>query len=186
MTPWTVSRQASLSFTVPWSLLKLMSIGASPITQLVKICPQCRRPWFDSWVRKICWRRDRLPIPVFLGFPCGSAGKESACRVGDLGSIPGLGRSSEEGKDYPLQCSQLENSTDCHKESDTTEQLSLHMSIESVMPSNHLILCCPFSSCPQSFPASGSFPMSQLISSGGQSIGASASGLPMNIWVDFI
>ena len=36
------------------------------------------------------------------------------------------------------------------------------MSIQSVMPSNHLILCCPFSSCPQSFPASGSFPMSQL------------------------
>ena len=36
------------------------------------------------------------------------------------------------------------------------------MSIESMMPSNHLILCCPFS-CPQSFPASGSFPMSQLL-----------------------
>ena len=37
-------------------------------------------------------RRDRLPTPVFLGFPCGSAGKESACNVGDLGLIPGLGR----------------------------------------------------------------------------------------------
>ena len=37
------------------------------------------------------------------GFPCGSAGKESACNLGDLGSIPGLGRSSGEGKDYPLQ-----------------------------------------------------------------------------------
>ena len=36
---------------------------------------------------------DRLPTPVFLGFPGGSAGKESACNVGDLGSIPGLGRS---------------------------------------------------------------------------------------------
>ena len=34
----------------------------------------------------------RLPTPVFLGFPCGSAGKESACNAGDLGSIPGLGR----------------------------------------------------------------------------------------------
>ena len=50
---------------------------------------QCRRPWFDSWVRKIHCKRDRLPTPVFLGFPCGSAGKESACDVGDLGSIPG-------------------------------------------------------------------------------------------------
>ena len=50
------------------------------------------------------------------------------------------------------------------------------MSIESVMPSNHLILCrLPFSSCPQSFPASGSFPMSQLFASGGQSFGVSAS-----------
>ena len=54
------------------------------------------------------------------------------------------------------------------------------MSIESVMPSNHLILCCPFS-CPQSFPASGSFPMSRLFTSSGQRIGASASVLPMNI-----
>ena len=60
------------------------------------------------------------------------------------------------------------------------------MSIESVMPSNHLILCYPLlleSPCLQSFPESGSFPMSQLFTSGGQSIGvsASASVLPMNI-----
>ena len=47
------------------------------------------------------------------GFPCGSAGKESSCNVGDLGSIPGLGRSSGEGKGYPLQYSGLENSMDC-------------------------------------------------------------------------
>ena len=56
------------------------------------------------------------------------------------------------------------------------------MSIELVMPSSHLILCVPFSSCPQSLPASESFPMSQLFPSGGQSTGvsASASVLPMN------
>ena len=55
------------------------------------------------------------------------------------------------------------------------------MSIESVMPSNHLILCLPLL-LPPSFPASGSFPMSQLFALGGQSIGvsASASVLPMN------
>ena len=55
-------------------------------------------------------------------------------------------------------------------------------SIESVMPSNHLILCRHFSSCLQSFPASGSFKMSQLFTSAGQSIGVSASTsiLPMN------
>ena len=57
------------------------------------------------------------------------------------------------------------------------------MSIESVMPSNHLIFCLSFSSCLQSFPASGSFPMSQLFASGNQSIGVSAlaSVLPVNI-----
>ena len=54
---------------------------ASLISQLVKIHLQCRRPRFNSWVGKIHWRRDRLPIPVFLGFPCGSPGKESACSL---------------------------------------------------------------------------------------------------------
>ena len=68
---------------------------------------------FDSWVGKICWRRDRLPTPVFLGFPCGLAGKESACNVGGLGSISGLGGSPGEGNGYPLQYSGRENSTDC-------------------------------------------------------------------------
>ena len=57
------------------------------------------------------------------------------------------------------------------------------MSIESVIPSNHLILCCPLLLLPSIFPASGSFQMSQFFTSGGQSIGvsASASVLPMNI-----
>ena len=57
------------------------------------------------------------------------------------------------------------------------------VSIESLMPSNHLILCRPLLLLPQSCPASGSFPMSQFFASGGQSIGisASASVLPMNI-----
>ena len=67
----------------------------------------------DSWVGKIPWRRDRLSTPGFLGFPGGSAGKESTCNAGDLGLIPGLGRSPEEGKGYPLQYSGLQNSVDC-------------------------------------------------------------------------
>ena len=48
-----------------------------------------------------------------MGFTCGSAGKESIYNARDLGSIPGLGRSFGEGKDYPLQYSGLENSVDC-------------------------------------------------------------------------
>ena len=69
---------------------------------------------------------------MFLGFPGSSDGKESIafpCNEGNLGSIPGLGRSPGEGNGCPLQYSDLENSTDCivHscKESDTTEQLPL-------------------------------------------------------------
>ena len=61
-----------------------------------------RKPWFNSWVGKFPWRRDRLPTPVFLGFPGGSDDKESAHNAGDLSSIPGLGR-------YPVQYSCLEN-----------------------------------------------------------------------------
>ena len=65
-----------------------------------------------------------------MGFPCGSAGKESACNVGDLGSIPGLGRSPGEGKGFPLQYSGLENSMDYpRKELYITEQISLLLSL---------------------------------------------------------
>ena len=76
-------------------------------------CNAGRTPWFDSWAGKIPWRRDRLSTPVFLGFPRGSAGKESARNVGDLGSVPGLGGSPGEGKGYPLQYSGLDNSMEC-------------------------------------------------------------------------
>ena len=78
--------------------------------------PQCRRSkrrGFDSRVRKIPWRRDSLPTPVFLGFPGGLAGKESTCSARDLGSIPGLGRSPGEENSYTLQYSGLESSMDC-------------------------------------------------------------------------
>ena len=72
-----------------------------------------------------------------MGFPGGSEEKESACRAGDLGSTPGLGRSPGEGKGYPPQYSCLENphgqrslvgySPWTHKESDMTERLSTHI-----------------------------------------------------------
>ena len=60
--------------------------------------------------------KDTINFPFqsdHLSFPCGSAGKESAYNVEDLGSVPGLGRSPGEGKGYPLQYSGLENSMDC-------------------------------------------------------------------------
>ena len=69
--------------------------------------------------------------------PCDSAGEESTCNAGDLGLIPGLGRSPEEGKGYPLLYSGLENSMDCivHGVTKSWTQLSdfhftsLHVSI---------------------------------------------------------
>ena len=74
--------------------------GASLVSQL-----QCMRSQFDSWVGKIPWRGDRLPTPVFLGFLCGSNGKESTCNMEDLSLILGLGRSPGKGIGYPLQYS---------------------------------------------------------------------------------
>ena len=99
-----------------------------------RICLQCRTPRFDSQAGKILWRRDRLPSPVFLGAPCGSAGKESTCNTGDVGLIPGLGRSLGEGKRYPFQYSGLENSMDfiVHRVSKSQARLSdfhFHLSI---------------------------------------------------------
>ena len=68
-----------------------------------------------------------------LGLPGSSVGKESACNAGDPSSIPGSGRSPGEGIGYPLQYSGLENPMDYspwgHKESDSTERLSVSLNI---------------------------------------------------------
>ena len=106
----------------------------SVIAQLVKNLPamQETRVWY--LVKEISWRRDRLSVPVFLGFPCDSVSKESTCNTGDLGLIPGLGRSPGGGHGNPLQYSCLQNphgqrslvgySSRGHKELDMTERLS--------------------------------------------------------------
>ena len=65
---------------------------------------------FLGWEERL--RRDRLPTPVFLGFPGGSAGKEPTCNVGDLGLIFGLGRSPGEEHGNLLQYSCLEHPMD--------------------------------------------------------------------------
>ena len=113
-----------------------MCIGkrASQVAQLVK------NPFAmqETLVQFLCWEdpleRDSLPTPVFLGFLGGSDGKESTCNVGDLGLIPGLGRSPGERNGNPLQYSCSENppgqrslvgySPWGHKESDMSKQLS--------------------------------------------------------------
>ena len=98
------------------------------MVQLVKNPPAVQETPVPFLGREDPLEKDRLPTPVFLGFPCGSAGKESTYSVGDLGLTPQLGRYPGEGKGYPLQYSGLENSMNYspwgHKESDMTEQLS--------------------------------------------------------------
>ena len=99
-------------------------------------------------VGKIPWRRDWLPTPVFLGFPGGSDGKEASCNVGDLGLIPGLGRSPGEGIGYPLQYFGLENSMECvvhggDKESDMSERLSLSCMVGVLLEVVKLKFCQP-------------------------------------------
>ena len=63
--------------------------------------------WFLGWEDLL--ERDKLIMPVFLGYSGGSVGKESICNAGDLGSIPGLGISPGEGHGNPFQYSCLEN-----------------------------------------------------------------------------
>ena len=67
-------------------------LRASLIAQLVRNLPAVQETLVQFLGREDPWRRDRLPTPAFLGFLCGSAGKDSTCNVGDLGSIPAIGR----------------------------------------------------------------------------------------------
>ena len=102
----------------------------SLIDQLVKIPAAMQETLVQFLGQEDLLERDRLPTPIFLGFPCGSAGKESACNVGGLGSIPGLGRSPGEGKRLPTPIfwpGEFHGlySPWGHKESNTTEWLSL-------------------------------------------------------------
>ena len=84
----------------------------SLLAQSVKNLPAVLESLVRFLGREDLLRYDTLSTPVFWGFPCGSAGRESACNVGDLGSTPGLGRCPGGGKGYPLQDSGLENSMD--------------------------------------------------------------------------
>ena len=107
----------NLCYCIQWSPQNQESVWRQQRSLLLE------ETWVSPWARK----GSELLFPLSIALSCSSAGKESACNAGDLGSIPGLGRSP--GKDYPLQYSGLENSMDCIvygvAESDTTEWLSL-------------------------------------------------------------
>ena len=139
----------------------------------------CRRTWFNSLVGKIPWRRDRLPTPVFLAFPGGSAGKESALQCGIPGFDPWVGKipwrrerlltpvfwprpfhglyssvSSIQSLSH-VQLFAIPWTAACQASLSITNSESLLklMSIEYVMPSKHLILCHPFFLLPSIFPS---------------------------------
>ena len=134
MTPWTAAHQTFLLFTIPHSLLKLISIksilpsshlillpsttasGSFPMSCLFASCGQSIGASASASVLPMSIQ-GRFPLGltslIFLqskGLPGGSDGKESDCNTGDMDSIPGSGRSPGEGKGYPLQYSYLENS----------------------------------------------------------------------------
>ena len=144
--------------------------------------------FFDNWAGFCFIERNWIWFQRFLG---GSDGKESVCNAGGMSSIPGLGRSPEEGngsvrfslvmsdilRPHLLQHTRLPCPSPTPGACSTSCPSSwwCHPTISSSV--------IPFSSHLQPFPASGSFPVGQFFTSGGQSIGASASAstLPMNI-----
>ena len=98
----------------------LCAILSLSLSLMVKI-PQSFFLFSTSWLHQISSvpssfgeiNKHILPFSLHKDFPCGSAGKESACNVGVQGLIPGLGRSPGERKSYPLQYTGLENSMNC-------------------------------------------------------------------------
>ena len=102
------------------------SEGASLIAQLEKNPPAMQDTPVRFLHQEDPLEKGKATHSSILGLPCGSAGKVSARNAGDLGSIPGLGRSPGEGKGYPLQYSGLENSMDCivHRVTKNQTQLS--------------------------------------------------------------
>ena len=132
-----------------------------------KLCPKCLLRFFFSFCPVVSWS------PLFITFEIhlsnfGSQLLSTAIFRNSFNSVHSLSRVRLFATPW----------TAAHQGSlsiTNSQSLFKLMSIESVMPPNHLILCRPFSSCPQSFQASGSFPISQFFPSGGQSTVASAS-----------
>ena len=94
--------------------------------QSVKNHLQCRRSQFTSWVGKTCWRRENLSTPVFLGFPCGSVGKESAYNVGRPEFSPRVGKVPWRRDWLPTPAFCLENSMDYIVRAVAKNQTRLH------------------------------------------------------------
>ena len=118
VTPWTIACQPPLSMEFSrqeyWCRLPFPSPGDLPdpgIKLMSLVSPALAGWFFTSWAIVHCVYI-LLALFIFMGFPGGSHGKESANNARDLGLIPRLGRSPGEGNGYPLQCPCLENPMD--------------------------------------------------------------------------
>ena len=140
VTPWTAACQAPLSFSVSQSLLKFMCTESVILSNHLILC--CTL----------------LLLPSI--FPASVFSSELALHISSV-------QFSQSAVSDSLRPRGLQHARPPCPSPNSWSLLKL-MSIESVMPSNHLILFVPFSSWPQSFPTSGSFQMSQLFASGGQ------------------
>ena len=146
-TPWTVARQASLSITISWSLIKLMSIESVMPSNHLIFLPSI----FPS-------------IRVFSSESAGDIENNSTILVQFSWSVVSNSLRPHESQDTRPPCP---SPTPVVHPNPCSLCWRCHLTISSSV--------IPFSSCPQSFPGSGSFPISQLFTSGGQSIGVSAS-----------
>ena len=179
-TPWITACQASLSITNSRSSPKLMCIeSVMPSSHLILCCPLLLLPPIPPSIRVLLYTKEinnkdvlhsagnyiqEIEKEYMYVYVCTFVVVQSLSHVRFFATL------------WTAACQASLSFT-------ISRNLLKLMSIESLMPSNHLIPCHPFSFCPQSFPASGSFLMIWLSVSGGQSIGtsASASVLPVNI-----
>ena len=157
---WTAGCQASLSITNSWSLLKLMSIESVMPSNHLILCQRIQRYRQEQllWLRKLSKRHLSRPLK----------GRILVCELSQFSSVQLLSHVRLFGP-HELQHTRplcLSPTPRVHPNPCPSSQWCHPTILSSVIP---------FSSCPQSFPASGSFPLSQLLASGGQSTGVSAS-----------
>ena len=127
-TEWVLSNCSFLLLLLSMEFRARFNDQLFPDSSVGKDRQQCRRPWSDSWVEKIRWRKDRLPIPIFLGFPVAHLVKNPpAMQETWVGKIPWRRRRLLTPVFWPGEFHGLYSQWG-HKELDTTEQLSVSFS----------------------------------------------------------
>ena len=174
-TPWTATHQASLSFTISWSLLKFMSIeSVMPSNYLVLCCPLLLLPSIFPSIRVFSSEpavHIRWPKAQNMAFteparnPCSEAESQAGCYC----SVTVM---SDSATPWTIACQAPLSST-------ISWSWLKFISIESMILSNHLILCFPIFLLPSIFPNFRVFSRESVLCI---SIGASATVLPMSIW----